>query len=262
MTGACRRSLAWILVAGVSLDAAAARAADLQIVLPSVTVTPGSNVTIPIDVSVNPTGMGIVSLDFRMPLDPSVVQSSASLPEGFSQYWGPPFANATSALVAVAAAGTTPLVASTTRLNTVQLTLSSSAPLGTDMPLTFSSIHFNDGSPSVAVTAGVVHVRGALAAPPPAGASALALAVPAPDPAPHGARIACTLPAPGAVRLAILALDGARVRTLAAGPLDAGPHAWRWDGRDAAGRELAAGLYFVRLDWGGRTLVRRLAVVR
>jgi len=51
----------------------------------------------------------------------------------------------------------------------------------------------------------------------------------------------------GPVRLTIHDLRGARVRTLIAGDLPAGPAVARWNGRDDAGRDLPTGLYLARL---------------
>jgi len=48
--------------------------------------------------------------------------------------------------------------------------------------------------------------------------------------------------------LAIHDPSGRRVRTLAAGEFGAGEHALAWDGRDDAGRSVAPGLYFARLE--------------
>jgi flagellar hook capping protein FlgD len=90
----------------------------------------------------------------------------------------------------------------------------------------------------------------------------LALGAPEPNPSAQGMRVAFSLAAAGAVRLAVLAATGARVRTLADGALGAGPHRVAWDGRDAAGRRVAPGAYFLRLETGGRTLTRPLTVVR
>jgi hypothetical protein len=52
---------------------------------------------------------------------------------------------------------------------------------------------------------------------------------------------------PGSVRLTVYDLAGRRVAVLCDGWLGAGPHQQDWDGRDAAGREVAAGPYLVQL---------------
>ncbi|MGH7729715.1 MAG: PA domain-containing protein, partial [Candidatus Eiseniibacteriota bacterium] len=51
--------------------------------------------------------------------------------------------------------------------------------------------------------------------------------------------------------LSVFDLSGRRVRCLAKGWLEAGPHALKWDGTDAAGRRMAPGVYFYRLTSGG-----------
>ena len=70
----------------------------------------------------------------------------------------------------------------------------------------------------------------------------------------------CALARDGEIRLAIYGIDGRRIRLLAQGSHAAGVHRVAWDGRDDAGHEVAAGMYFVRLDTVDgrfrRTLVR------
>jgi len=76
----------------------------------------------------------------------------------------------------------------------------------------------------------------------------LEAARPNPARAGDGATLAFALPrAMGSVELALFDLAGRRVVTLARGPLSAGPHAARWDGKGDAGQEVRAGVYFARL---------------
>jgi flagellar hook assembly protein FlgD len=56
-----------------------------------------------------------------------------------------------------------------------------------------------------------------------------------------------TLARPGAVDLAIVDLQGRRVRTLVHSERPAGASSVKWDGRDAFGVNVANGLYFARL---------------
>ncbi|MBI5711134.1 MAG: hypothetical protein HZC42_12665 [Candidatus Eisenbacteria bacterium] len=85
------------------------------------------------------------------------------------------------------------------------------------------------------------------------GPTALSLARPAPNPSLGGVVLRFTLPAAGRARLEVLDLAGRRVWQ-AGGNLEAGPHAWRWDGTTTGGDRARAGLYFVRLatPWGER----------
>jgi hypothetical protein len=45
------------------------------------------------------------------------------------------------------------------------------------------------------------------------------------------------------------------------GFLSAGDHRVSWDGRDENARWVASGVYFCRLEGGGRTLSRRLVAI-
>ena len=70
------------------------------------------------------------------------------------------------------------------------------------------------------------------------------------------------LPAPAAVRLAILDLSGRVVTVLEAGSLPAGRHSLSWDGRDTQGRRVASGAYLCRLEAGGRMATRRVLLAK
>ena len=45
-------------------------------------------------------------------------------------------------------------------------------------------------------------------------------------------------------------------------PPAAGVYTWRWDGTDRRGNPVAPGIYFYRLEAGGREYTRRLAIIR
>lgn len=74
-----------------------------------------------------------------------------------------------------------------------------------------------------------------------------------PNPARGAAAVHFDLARPGEVSLEVYDLRGARVRTLLRGALAAGRHSAAWDGRDAHGHRLAAGVYLVRLAADGYT---------
>jgi hypothetical protein len=74
--------------------------------------------------------------------------------------------------------------------------------------------------------------------------------------------ISCELDRAAAVRLQVYALDGKLVSSVFAGQLEAGPHSWRWDGRDRLGRDLPSGVYVYRLEAGSQVLNRRMTLVR
>lgn len=92
--------------------------------------------------------------------------------------------------------------------------------------------------------------------------SALALAAPSPNPVRGAASLRFNLPAVATVRLAIHDAQGRLVRILAQGERAAGTHVVAWDGRDAGGSPLGAGLYFARLQAGAETRSQRFVALR
>jgi 1,4-alpha-glucan branching enzyme len=83
-----------------------------------------------------------------------------------------------------------------------------------------------------------------------------------PSPMRESATVAFTLARDGQASLTVYDARGARVAGLVDGPLAAGPHLLRWSGRDASGRAVAPGVYFVHLDAAGARATRKLAVLR
>jgi hypothetical protein len=72
-----------------------------------------------------------------------------------------------------------------------------------------------------------------------------------PNPFNPSTRISFSLPQTGAVTLKVFNLLGQELTTLVNGPMTAGTHETLWDGRDAAGRVLASGVYFYRIEVKG-----------
>ena len=68
--------------------------------------------------------------------------------------------------------------------------------------------------------------------------------------------------AAGEVRLDVHDVAGRLVKNLVAGTVSAGDHQVRWNGTDSAGRAVASGTYFVRLQGEGGEDVRPLTLVR
>ena len=69
------------------------------------------------------------------------------------------------------------------------------------------------------------------------------------------------LPSAAHVRLEVFNLLGQRIATLVAGDQPAGFHGTRWDGTDAAGRAVGAGLYLYRLRSGRMVATQRMVLV-
>jgi hypothetical protein len=83
-----------------------------------------------------------------------------------------------------------------------------------------------------------------------------------PNPFNPSTTIRFEVPRDASVELAIFDLRGRRVAVLHQGPIDAGFHDLRWEGRDDQGRAVASGLYFVRLTGPGFTDARKMMLAR
>jgi flagellar hook assembly protein FlgD len=70
------------------------------------------------------------------------------------------------------------------------------------------------------------------------------------------------VPVAGGVHFAVYDVAGRLVRVLVAEELPAGSHQAVWDGRDSAGRAMASGSYFARLEAGGKVETVRMGLVR
>ena len=79
-------------------------------------------------------------------------------------------------------------------------------------------------------------------------------------PVPFGSQsvLRYVLPRTGKVRLAIHDVLGRRIALLAEEREDAGAHSVTWDGRDARGTAVPAGVYWARLESGGEAVARKL----
>ena len=76
---------------------------------------------------------------------------------------------------------------------------------------------------------------------------ALLLRAPYPNPATAATRVSFALPKRSHVDLSVCSLDGRQLRALLAGTSSAGVHLVDWDGRDASGQAVPAGIYYLRL---------------
>jgi choice-of-anchor B domain-containing protein len=88
-------------------------------------------------------------------------------------------------------------------------------------------------------------VAGTVTTPPPTSAT-LQFARPQPNPSFANVRLELELPVEGEAHIEVLDLSGRRVRTLWNGPAAAGRLPLDWDGTDAGGRRVPAGVYYAR----------------
>ena len=101
---------------------------------------------------------------------------------------------------------------------------------------------------------------GVLAVEPPVAAHGM-IATAAPNPFSVGTRIRYSLAAEGDVELTVYDVTGRSVRQLARGRQTAGDHTALWDGRNATGQRVPAGVYLYRLRAAARTESGRVIVI-
>ena len=70
------------------------------------------------------------------------------------------------------------------------------------------------------------------------------------------------LPHSGAVDLAVFDVAGRRVATLASGAMEPGRYDVAWEGRDDSGLPVSGGLYFYRLVADGKTLTKKMVMLK
>jgi hypothetical protein len=94
-----------------------------------------------------------------------------------------------------------------------------------------------------------------------AGDGAWSVGRPSPQPARGEQELALSLPSPTRLRVMVYDVTGRAVRTLADEPVPAGVHHLSWDGRNNAGRQVPAGVYFIR-GLGDTPFVRKAVRLR
>lgn len=94
-----------------------------------------------------------------------------------------------------------------------------------------------------------------------AGPGAICLAN-APNPFTSKTAIRFQVDRPGKGTLRIFNLLGQNVRKLLDEEMQAGAYAITWNGKDDAGRKVAAGIYICRLEIGGRSLASKMTMIR
>jgi hypothetical protein len=83
-----------------------------------------------------------------------------------------------------------------------------------------------------------------------------------PNPFRGGTTIAFGLPRPSDVSIEIYNVAGRKVATVLDDAMPIGWHSASWDGRDASGNEVSAGMYFYRIEAGDKTATKKMILVR
>ncbi len=88
------------------------------------------------------------------------------------------------------------------------------------------------------------------------------LSAPAPNPFSGSVRLSLNLSARADVGVEVFNLRGQRVRSISVGTLQSGVHELVWDGLDDSGADLASGVYLLKVGGGGRSLVRKVMLLK
>jgi parallel beta-helix repeat protein len=83
-----------------------------------------------------------------------------------------------------------------------------------------------------------------------------------PNPFNPSTTIAFSLPEEGIVRMVIYNIRGQQVKELIAGNMSRGFHKVIWDGRDNRSRSVSSGLYFVRIEVGKTSIVKKITMIK
>jgi flagellar hook assembly protein FlgD len=85
----------------------------------------------------------------------------------------------------------------------------------------------------------------------------------APNPLREGAEVSFSLETPsGNVSLGVYDVSGRKIRSLCEGYQPAGEHRIFWNARDDRGQRVPGGVFFLRLNAGGKELTQRAVVLR
>jgi len=237
---------------------------DCTVTLGTAVISPGGNGIIPLTVDRDISALGVYSMQYWVNWSSSFIASATSASGGITSAWtGPVYGYTPGGKLEVATAGTH-AGGPGTSLGYFDVNITANATTSSVIPLTLTNFMFNEGHPLPLIVNGQITI-GASTGVDAGGADVFALGPAEPNPAASATRIAFTVPKAASTsdaRLDVFGLDGRRVRTLFAGPAEAGAHVSTWDLADEAGRRVSAGVYFVRLLWGGSALERRIAVIR
>jgi hypothetical protein len=120
-----------------------------------------------------------------------------------------------------------------------------------------------DGVPEAACAIPVVpESTGTVAAPEPDGRRSVGESLGYPNPFEGTTGVRFTLPRAQKVEVHVYDVNGRVLKTLHSGDLRAGAQYVKWDGTDALGKRTGAGIYFIRVEYEGRTLNHKVVRMR
>jgi hypothetical protein len=131
------------------------------------------------------------------------------------------------------------------------------------MSSVFSNAAWNPGNGTGCVVADATLLDCVVGVVPEPGLTAtLELSAPSPNPAVQSTQLRYSLPFASFVRLNVTDVTGRQVAVLDRRIEGPGAHSAAWDGRDAGGSRVSAGVYFVTLESAGQTQSRKIVLER
>lgn len=83
-----------------------------------------------------------------------------------------------------------------------------------------------------------------------------------PNPFNPSTTIEFSIPETGRVRVSVYNIKGQKVKDLLNTEMTRGTHRLVWDGKDANSRNVASGIYFIKLESGGKTSIRKAMLMK
>ena len=217
-------------------------------------------VIIPVIADRSLTGLGLYSFELEVNFNSTNVRFINAVSAGSAtESWGMPVVNDHGGSVSIYQAGSTPLESCGPAL--VFLIFEGQPDLSYSYTgVTLSAALFNEGKPCVRINTGSPCSSGSNS---PLPESRLFLLENHPNPFNPMTTVSFRIQEDGLADLAVYTARGRLVRHLVGGFVSGGQeHEVVWNGRDDAGRLQASGVYYCRLEAGGRSQLRKMVLLK
>jgi hypothetical protein len=219
---------------------------------------------VPIYVDRDVTGLAIRGYEITVVFNKSYVHPVSVTDSGsISAPWGVPTYRIFDDSVKVVHANESPLTGLGPLFH-IYFEADTTAYVGALSYLNINNAYLNEGDPIADTENGDIRIiePSAGSGPREPGSSDFLLEQNQPNPFSPVTTIRFATPGPCDLRLAVHDVNGKLIATLQDGPCQGGRDMRVWDGRDAAGRNVAPGIYFLRMEAAGFTRTRKMILLR